>query len=556
MTVTNNYNFPLQAAGDNVAVWGTVGGGSPGGEAGLNNGIFSPLDNILGGSLPVTMSTGANNLSVSNFQNKIFILTGTLMGNATLVVPLSPNSVGSATACGGEFVVVNNTTNSGGPWSVTVLTAATGSVGVAVPQATTTSPIQYFPVTCYSDGVNVRYGTLGLPAFANAVSGNPNGQLAGVAGSIVNNAQLAFDYTNNLLYVCNFTGPATGGVGTQAGWINPVQSGQVQPSLQGRLTPVPFVPVVQSDSVASTTIYYAQYTGSWAAYYNGSAIVPFQFSQMQLTLTSSQGINSIYDIFLAYNGGTPVIGANQASWGSLTARSSATAIARELTSGLWVNNPSGTTSLIWNTGSGNTTINGLAPGTLIYLGSIFIDSTSGQVSCYTNWGGGTTAGPGTARKWGVWNAYNRVPIAMQCGDGTTTGTPAFSFLQNSGTGNLWVQVNAAINSSSNLIQTFTGLQEETLDLSYNQYGIAPSSTNGPLFSIGVNSTTSPSGFYTPPPPIGVASDELPTLFNSRCIQPPLLGVNIIYPLFNSQGNQNQRIYTGQSSMMLISRYNG
>lgn len=189
--VTDNYGLVLPTVGGDTDLWGGV----------QNNGIFGPIDAILGANLPVTINATDVNLSNAQFQNAIFVLSGALTGNRSLIVPLSTNSL--TLACGGRFVVVNNTT---GNFSVTVKTAASGSTGVTVPQG--------FAAFLYSDKTNVGYATNGLPGFAAAVSGNPNGQLAGTAGSATTNAQFAWDYTNGILYVCTTTGNAAAAVWT------------------------------------------------------------------------------------------------------------------------------------------------------------------------------------------------------------------------------------------------------------------------------------------------------------------------------------------------------
>jgi len=49
----------------------------------------------------------------------------------------------------------------------------------------------------------------------------------------------------------------------------------------------------------------------------------------------------------------------------------------------------------------------------IYLGSIYMDTTPGQVSGHRTYG--------QARKWGIFNAYNRVPVFLQAGDQPLAG---------------------------------------------------------------------------------------------------------------------------------------
>lgn len=190
--LTNNYSILLQVQGGDSGVWGT----------GLNNGDFTPIDAILGGNFTTVITSADVTLTTTQFQNGIFVVTGALTGDHNLIIPISPNLAG--TACGGKFIVVNNCT---GAHNLSVKTAATGSLGVSVPQG--------FAASLYSDTVNVGYGTSGLPAYAAASNGNPNGQLAGTAGSVNTNASLAFDYANSVFYICTTSGTSGSAVWSQ-----------------------------------------------------------------------------------------------------------------------------------------------------------------------------------------------------------------------------------------------------------------------------------------------------------------------------------------------------
>lgn len=476
-TYTNNYAFVLQAFNENSGTWGTTGSGSfpanPG--PGLNNGVFAPLDSILGANISIAISAGSNSISFSNWLNKIFILTGALTGNAVVILPLSPNSIGSATAVGGEFVVVNNTS---GAFTVTVQTAATGSVGVLVPQSkASVSTDTYLASLLYSDGVNVRYADKGSVGFAQGVSGNPNGQIAGIAGSVNTNSQLAYDYVNGILYVCTSTGIASGG--GQAVWTNPVSSGQTIPQPEGYLTVVSNTPIITGDALSQTVLYYTPFYGAWAAINGGAGIIPYKFStQMPLVLSSSQAANQIYDIYIIYNGGTPGSGtpviASGMAWTTATAGScnrgsggGTAQIGRDSVSGLYVN--SQTQSMAYNNGSISGTASVPAGGG-VYLGSVWMDGINGQISCYRSWG--------QNRKFGVWNCFNRSPIIMISGDSTTN----------------WVYGTAtwrpSNNNSANKIQSFCGLPEEQINADFRQNFTV--NTNGSI-GIGFNITNGPFG---------------------------------------------------------------
>jgi hypothetical protein len=186
--VTNNYSLTLPTVGGDTGTWGGI----------LNTTTFTPIDAALGANTAVTITSADVTLTTLQFQSAVFTITGTLTGNRNLIIPLSPNS--TSLACGGKFVVANN---SSGAYTVNVKTTSSNSgVGVQVPQG--------FAADLYCDGSNVYYGNgVGLPAYAQSVSSSPQGQLAGTAGSVNTNAELSFDYVNGALYVCTVTGTSS-----------------------------------------------------------------------------------------------------------------------------------------------------------------------------------------------------------------------------------------------------------------------------------------------------------------------------------------------------------
>lgn len=467
---SNNRNLAQPVPGTESGAWGTV----------LNNAVMGYLDNILGATQAITINSSDVNLTVDQWNNAAFNLTGTLTGNRSLVLPLNANS---ATVAVGGYCVVNNQTT--GAFQVTVKTAASGSTGVTVPQGTT--------AILYSDTLNVVHADNSKLQII-PYSGNPNGNVAGTAASANNPPSVVWDFTGAIWYVCTTTGTTTTAV-----WTNLVASAAPAPAFEGYLTPVSNTPIITSDAIAATAIYYAPLDGSWTAIHNGSNIIPYRFSQMQLTLTSSQAANNIYDIFLAYNGGTPVIGTGP-SWlggtgGSITAGSCArgtgtggTAIQRDSTTGLWVNAAS--MSLIWNTGSGNTTIT-VAAGQGIFLGSIFVDATAGQVTCHRS--------AGQNRKWGISNAYNRHSVRLIATDTTSSWTynsatvRASNNAPSSFTGSSF---NVGSGTSCNGINVFNCLAEEEATADINQQTnptTVSSNASQTYVGVGWNSTTAFSG---------------------------------------------------------------
>src|SRR5258708_2785022 len=98
------------------------------------------------------MSSANVTLSILQWQNKAFKITGTLTANVLLILPVSTNGVGGTAGVGGELVVDNQTT---GAFTITVLTAATGSTGVVAQQGARR--------LLYSDTVNVFYADSPIP---------------------------------------------------------------------------------------------------------------------------------------------------------------------------------------------------------------------------------------------------------------------------------------------------------------------------------------------------------------------------------------------------------
>ena len=90
-SVTNNYSLVQPLVGGDLNIWGGV----------LNNGTFAAADAALGSNLAVTITSSDVMLTSSQFQNAIFILSGTLTGDKNLIIPLSPNS--ATVACGGRL---------------------------------------------------------------------------------------------------------------------------------------------------------------------------------------------------------------------------------------------------------------------------------------------------------------------------------------------------------------------------------------------------------------------------------------------------------------------
>lgn len=559
--VTNNRNLTQPLVGGDSGTWGGV----------LNSGVMGQLDTILGATQAISISSTDITLTISQWNNAALSVTGALTGNHNIILPYNANS--SSVAVGGLFVVANNTS---GAFNLSVYTQAAGALvtftGVIVATVLTASSVtgtfvvgqsvfgtgvaagttissfgsgsggagtynlsvsqavssesmvaaggsgvtipQGTRAFLWSDTVNVWFADDARFQFIE-FAGNPNTFVAGNAGTAIKPPSVVWDYTDNIQWFCTTTGNAATAVWTNI-VLTAITANLPIPALQGYLTPVSNTPIIVSDSIAATVIYYTPYIGAQVPINNGTAIIPYLFSQMQLTLSTSQAANNIYDVYLAYNGGAPVIGTGP-SWtagsgGSVTAGSCArgtgaggAAISRS--SGLWTNTVS--ISLIYNTGSGNNTI-AVSAGQAILLGSIFIDATAGQVTSHRSWG--------QSRKQGISNAYNNQNIILQVGDSTATWSYGTATRR------------ASNNNTANSMTTFSCLSEQVTTVTFTQYMNAAggNSGSGANIGIGYNSTTAASGTlgqYAIDSSTGYAFGSSIT---AAYVAPPSLGINVIY----------------------------
>lgn len=447
-TPTPNYGLYIGTVGGDTGVWG----------ADVNTNLTAFLDGFLGNTLGKAITVSDVTLTLSEWQNNgIFKLTGVLTGNRNFILPFN-GATGAGAAVGGKFIVDNECI---GNFTVTVKTIAAGSTGVIAPQGARTS--------LYSDQTNVLYADDSRTAKVQPNAGNPNGSLTGNAGNPATGqgTDLAYDTTNQQLYA-SLGGTSWGAVGL----------GLSAP--QGYLTPVTGTPVIVADATAVTTIFYTPYKGNLVPLSSngGVSFSAFPFSELSIGL-SGVSAGDIRDVFVFLNSGVVAVGWGPA-WsigaGAMTAGACArgtgagsTALSR--TAGYLTNS----VAMILNNPASFGTSGSIPAGQALYVGSI-ICSTAGQVNLHRSYG--------QSRKWEIWNAFNRVPIILQGGDNTATWTYAGS--------GVWRQSNAA---AGNQLSILCGLAEEEVEIAFDQ--MVKNSANGlSQIGIGMNSTTSPSGFST------------------------------------------------------------
>lgn len=306
---------------------------------------------------------------------------------------------------------------------------------------------------------------------------------------------------------------------------------------QGRLTLTSATPVLIADVAAATSVYWTPYIGNVMPVYNGTDFTHRAVSELTLALHSSHSLNSHFDVFYFNDGpGTDRIGTGPA-WTTITAGSGARG------------SGAGTTELTRSVGgiltnaNSMTVRNGASTYTVAanrgtYLGSIYIDGTAGQITCHQSYG--------QSRKWGVWNAYNRRPIAIKAGDSNS------SWNYNSGT------IRASNGSSANSVSLFVGLPEEYPLIRFRQTAKPAGGAGGECANfIGYNSTTVGSGERGI---CGSANDSVSVArIIAEYLPAPAIGVNVITALESCPtqgGASNQTFFGTETHMCLEARWNG
>ncbi|QWG16119.1 hypothetical protein KMZ68_13805 [Bradyrhizobium sediminis] len=316
----------------------------------------------------------------------------------------------------------------------------------------------------------------------------------------------------------------------------------VQP--QGYLTLVsaataPLSPVPASDQSAKTSVYYRPYKGNLIPIPNGTLFSVREFSELTLSLNANHVASSIYDVFIfADSTGAITIGTGPV-WSVVTAGSCARGTGAgttelDILKGLPVNK-------VAMTARNGATTYSVAAASAVYVGSIFIDSSAGLITCHVDWG--------QSRKWGVWNAFNREPIMLKCGDSTSSW---------SDTPTTWRQSQGDAN---NFIHVFSGLAEEFYNLDFEQTlkTSINNDTSNSQISIGYNSTTTESGrvgkLIFSSAAAGLSS--ITQSIRATHIAPPSIGINKVNAIEQAPSGTTNNTYTGtQSDMILSAKWRG
>lgn len=314
---------------------------------------------------------------------------------------------------------------------------------------------------------------------------------------------------------------------------------------QGYLTLTSGTPIITGDVTAATVVYYTPFKGDRVPIStDGSTFKMRQFSELTLTLSTNHVASGIYDVFLFDNSGVTTIGTGPV-WNTVTAGScdrGTGAATSELTRlhGFHVNANSMTAR------NGSTTYT-VAANEGLFVGSIYIDSTAGEVTCHRTYG--------QSRKWGISNAYNRVTIRLKAGDSTTSWNYTTATIRQSN------------GSTGNTLVVFDCLGEEEIKstfkqkLSYVNVSNTANQGGGSFIGIGWNSTTAFSGTqgmaelasFSIAGPINYSINFLATA-TGEYVAPPALGINSVNALEQTTGNSGQSFYGTEADMLLTAEW--
>lgn len=449
-----------------------------------------------------------------------------LNANTNAAISAAVSAGGSGYAIGDTIYIAGGTSSVVAAFTVATLSgSAVATVTMTVPgiyTVTPTNPAAQGSTSGAGTGctLTITYNNLSSPVYNLGITDLSNALLWPRLG--------ASSFVSGLMGKANGLDFATAIGATN---IITVISNSFTFTPQGYLTPTSATPIISGDVTAATSLYYTPYTGNMIPIYNGTNLVQTTFTEQQCTLTAgAQASGGIYDVYGFLNSGTFTLGFSP-TWAAGTSGSvAAGASARGSGSGgaaLTRVNGILTNAAAMTLNNGATTYSiGISRGT--YLGSIYVNSTAGQLNLYR--------GYGQSRAWDIWNAYNRSPVYLKAGDGTSS----------------WNYTTATIrpsnNSTANSLTIFSGLSEDYYDLSFFQNILFADQLGPTTIGIGYNSTTTFSGTNSIN---GGASGAITIalMSNARYLAPPALGINVITSL---ESGATSSAFNGTQASMLLS----
>lgn len=289
-------------------------------------------------------------------------------------------------------------------------------------------------------------------------------------------------------------------------------------------------PIPSSDQSAATAVYYRPDVGNLLPIPDGTNFSVREFSELTLTLNSNHVASGIYDCFVWDDAGTLRVGTGPV-WTTATAGSGARGTGAGTTElqklkGLAVN------KLAITLRNGATTYS-VSAKCAIFVGSIYIDGSAGQVTCHVT--------AGQSRKWGVSNAYNKRRINLMVSDSTATWT------YNSAT------VRQSNGAAGNKATVFSCIAEDKIEIRFSQnIDLGGSgSLRDVSVGIGVDSTTTVSGkagYAGFNAASGISSS---TLYAEHLIAAGVLGISNINSLESSPSGAGATHRGGQDDMQMV-----
>ena len=141
---TANKTLEKPANGDQVDTWNVP-----------VNADWDIIDQAFGGVTSLNATSGSATLTVAQYRSLSLSVSGAMSANVTYTLPI----VSGGLVAGGQWIVNTTTTDgSGGPWTVTIASAA-GGTSVVIPRNK--------PLIISSDGTNIR------SVYAEAVTSTP-----------------------------------------------------------------------------------------------------------------------------------------------------------------------------------------------------------------------------------------------------------------------------------------------------------------------------------------------------------------------------------------------
>lgn len=390
--------------------------------------------------------------------------------------------------------------------------------------------IQFLALAANTGPTTISVSGGGTIPIVNDTSTGPAALSGGEIGP-GNTPMITYDATNVEFHLVNPASTSSGGGGTTSSLTPP----QGYFNLVGQSSG----DVVQTgDVIGAVTVYYSPFVGNTVPIWNGSVFRVVTFSELTATLegAGSPG-NAIQDACVFSNNGVPTLAISPA-WTTPTAgagnRGSGAGSAQiTRLQGVWVN-------AVQITAYNGLSSYSIPANQCTMVGSISIDSSAGQVSAYRTFG--------QSRKFGVWNFYNRQPIYLKAGDGTS------SWLASASLG----PVNG---NTANSLQIFSGLPEEIYDIRYASNATTGSilANNAGAFKIGIgfNSTSVPFGHISNVAYTAVSSNaSYGFSLTSEYYSTPSLGINTITALEQNTGTGNISTSGTEGGSVLTAEWRG